>query len=348
MTRVDAPRVMTVLGPIDPADLGVTLAHEHLLIDLRFLADPPVEDWQRDLVDAVPSLENRGRLAVDPYVSRPNLVLDDLELAANELAVFAKLGGGSLIDLTVEGLGQQPLALAELSRRTGVHIVAGCGFYTKRAHPPMVAEASEQQLAERLLETVVSGFPDTEIKPGILGELGTSAPVHPDEEKVLRAAADVQQATGLAINVHLAIFGREGLHVLDVLERAGTNPSRVVLSHLDEMLDLDYHRAILRRGAYVEFDTFGSEYYFDQHDEREPSDRERVDALLRLLSDGWAQRLLLSQDVCIKSQLVRYGGAGYGHLLRTIVPRLRKRGVDDATLETLLVSNPARVLTPAK
>jgi phosphotriesterase-related protein len=130
-----------------------------------------------------------------------------------------------------------------------------------------------------------------------------------------------------------------------MLDAAGADLSRVVISHLDELLDPAYHRAVLTRGAYVEFDTFGSELYFDSSERRESSDAERVDALLGLLHDGWSERLLLSQDVCIKMQLHRYGGFGYDHLLRTIEPRLRKRGVDDQTLRVLTVENPRRVLT---
>lgn len=340
-------RVMTVRGPISAHDLGITLMHEHVFIDLSFLWDSPTSEWQRPLVDGEITLANRGLLQVDPYVSRTNLVLDDLDLAVAELAPFRQLGGGSVVDLTITGIRPQPARLRQVSEQTGLHIVAGGGCYTQRSHPPEVAALSEAQLLERLLHEIANGLDGTDVRPGIIGEIGTSSPVHPDEAKVLRVAAAAQAKTGLAVNVHVAIFRREALAALDILEDAGADSSRVVISHLDEQPDTAYHRAVLERGAYVEFDTFGSESYFDGEGSAEPSDRERVDCLIELLDAGFGDRLLISQDVCTKVQLLKYGGFGYGHILRSIVPRLRRRGVDEATVRKLLVENPARVLATA-
>ena len=336
--------VMTVRGPIAAQELGVTLMHEHLFIDLSFLRDEPAADWQKPLVDAEITLENRGLLQVDPYVNRQNLVLDDLELAIAELKPYGQLGGASVVDLTTTGIQPQPERLREVSERTGVHIVAGCGYYTQRSHPPLVASLSEAELLERLLGEITGGLGGTDVRPGIIGEIGTGSPIHPDEAKVLRVAAAAQASSGLAINVHVAIFRREALAALDVLESAGADLSRVVISHLDEQPDTAYHRAVLERGAYVEYDTFGSESYFDGDGSAEPSDRERMDCLVELLDAGFGDRLLIAHDVCTKVQLLKYGGFGYGHILRSIVPRLRRRGVDEATVRKLLVENPARVL----
>src|SRR4029077_9078716 len=138
-------RVMTVRGPIAAQDLGITLMHEHLFIDLSFLWDPPTSDWQKPLVDAEITLANRGLLQVDPYVSRRNLVLDDLEVAVAELAPLRQLGGGSVVDLTIAGIRPQPAKLRDVSERSGLHIVAGCGHYTQRSHPPEVAALSEPE-----------------------------------------------------------------------------------------------------------------------------------------------------------------------------------------------------------
>ncbi|HZU12340.1 MAG TPA: phosphotriesterase-related protein [Chloroflexota bacterium] len=336
---------MTVRGPIHPADLGITLMHEHVLLDLSCVRHPPSAPWQEPLVDSTVNLGTRGLLALDPYVNRANLRLDDPAMARAELRLYLDLGGRSLVDLTVQGLSPRPVALRELSEASGVHIVAGCGYYVRAAHPEGLSTRGEQEVAEALLREITEGFGETGIRPGIIGELGTSSPIHPDEAKVLRAAARVQRSTGLAINVHVALWSQEGLAVLDILESAGADLSRVVLSHLDEVLDLEYHRAVLRRGAYVEYDTFGSEFYFDSWQRREASDSERIDALLTLLAEGWQERILLSQDVCTKMHLVGYGGYGYGHLLRSIVPRLRQRGLDEDMLRMLLVTNPSRVLT---
>jgi phosphotriesterase-related protein len=337
--------VMTVRGPIEPDELGITLMHEHVFIDLRHLWHPPGYGWQDPLVDGDITLENRGLLELDSYVSRSNLLLDDLETSFTELHLFRELGGGSIVDLTTTGIKPRPDVLRELSGRTGLHVVAGCGYYTGVTHPSEVAELSEGELAERLVGEIANGLGETGVRPGIIGEIGTSAPVQPDEEKVLRVAAAAQRRTGLAVNVHVAIFGRQALRAIDVLDAAGADLSRVVISHLDELIDLDHHRAILHRGAYVEYDCFGSETYYDNSGTEDPSDRERITALMTLLDEGWGDRLVISHDVCTKLQLVRYGGLGYGHILRSIVPRLERRGVDAGTIRKLLVENPARLLT---
>jgi phosphotriesterase-related protein len=342
-----AGQVMTVRGPIAAADLGVTLMHEHLFIDLSHLWDPPVHEWQKPLVDAELALETRGLLQVDPYISRTNMKLDDLPLAVAELGPFRELGGATVVDLTTTGIKPQPDALREASERSGVHIISGCGWYTGVTHPPDVAAGSEDYLVERLELEIENGLGGTDVRPGMIGEIGTSSPIQPNEEKVLRVAAAAQRRTGLSINVHVAIFGRQALRALDVLDAAGADLSRVVISHLDELIDLDHHRAILQRGAYVEYDCFGSELYYDNSGRPEPSDRERVDALTSLIDAGWADQLVISHDVCTKIQLLHYGGLGYGHILRSIVPRLKRRGVDDSTIQKILVDNPARLLAIA-
>lgn len=367
--------VMTVLGPVPATDLGVTLAHEHLLLDLSCLWSMPRDPVRRALVDAQVTADLYDRLRSDPYHCRDNMHLDSVAIAAEELAHFAALGGRTVIDLSTRAIGPYPQELAAIARRTGLHIVAGCGFYTRRAHPAWVREASEEELADVMIADLTTGFAttigsappqdgtgtgigdlagqlplgapedaDRPIRAGIIGEIGTSSPIHPDEERVLRAAVRAHLATGAAINVHLSIFAQEGLRVLDILEQAGADARRVALSHLDENLDADYHLAIARRGAFLEFDTFGSECAFAEDNVREPSDDERIAALLRLLDAGYERQVLLSQDVCTKMQWRRLGGRGYDHLLRSVVPRVRSHGVPESAMTAMLVQNPARLL----
>ncbi len=336
--------LMTVLGPVDVQHLGITLPHEHLLIDLSCLWHQPIDPAREILVDAPVVMENRGLLVCDPYHSRDNLRIDDVNLASTELARFKSLGGGTVIDLSTRSLGPYPEQLAEISRRTGLHIIAGTGFYTRAAHPDYVKEASISALAQQMINDLTEGFSGTNIRAGVIGEIGSSSPIHADEIKVLHAAAIAQKETGAGINVHLPIFAREGHNVLDLLCADGVEPSCITLSHLDENPDLDYHLSLAKRGCFVEFDCFGSEVYFDEDNLREPSDAERIDALLSLLDAGFENQILLSQDICTKMQLRKYGGMGYDHILLNIVPRLRKRGVDQSLIDRLLIENPARFL----
>jgi phosphotriesterase-related protein len=336
--------IQTVRGPISPQDLGLTLAHEHLLLDLRVLWDEPQSEERRLLATAPITPTARADWISNPYESLDNLCLDDEAAAASELSLFAEAGGRGLIDLTVEGLGPQPLALRRISERTGVQIVAGVGLYRALAHPEWVAAASVEELAARFVRAIREGFDGTDVRAGVLGELGTSSPIQAEEIKVLRAAARAHFETGVAINVHPVIFHREGPRILDVLQAEGVDLRRVALSHTDEQSDYDYHCSLAVRGAWLSFDTLGSEEVFSP-DQREPTDEERMAALLRLLEAGWAGQILLSQDVCTKLQLTRFGGRGYAHVLRTIVPRLRQAGVEEATIHELLVDNPRRYLT---
>ena len=332
-----------MLGPIDPSALGVTLGHEHLLIDLRCLYDEPDSAERRAATDAPITRESRQVWDSNPYMSRANLVVDEEDAAIEEMRDYVDAGGRSVIDMTVEGLDPRPLALQRIAQASGVQIVAGTGIYRFEAHPAWLREASVDQVAARFIRDIEVGIGETTVRAGLLGELGTSSPIKEDEVKVLRAGARAHLKTGVSINVHPAIWYREGPRILDILQAEGVDLRRVALSHMDELIDYDYHCSLAVRGAWLSFDTFGSEYHFG--DEREPTDQERIGALLRLLEAGWAGQLLLAQDVCTKLQLQRYGGNGYSHVLRRIVPALKAAGTNDSVIHEMLVDNPRRYLT---
>lgn len=336
-------QIVTVLGPIAPDELGLTLAHEHLLFDLRCLWEQPPPE-RAYLADAEPTPENRHELARDLYHSRPNLHHDDSALATEEIARFREAGGAAVVDLTTIGLAPHPEALRQIAPAAGIHVVAGAGYYRRKCLPDDVDERSIDELADELETWVIAGMYGTTVRAGILGELGTSTPIHPFEERQLRAAARVQRATGVAINVHPAIWAHEHLRVLDILEDAGANLARVALSHCDQLIEQEWHARIAERGVTLCFDTFGAEFTYDNDGSREPTDTERIDCLRRLLDAGRASQLLLSHDICSRLQLAHYGGPGYDHVPGTIVPRLRAAGVSAAEIEQMLVSNPRRLL----
>jgi phosphotriesterase-related protein len=239
---------------------------------------------------------------------------------------------------------------------TGVNIVAGCGYYLARSHPPSVAERSVEQLADELIDVIERGFGDTGIRPGIIGEIGLGEPMyapghsgdemHPDEAKVLRAAGRAHRRTGLPVSVHIYNYrpNRLALMALDVLADEGVPLDRVIICHLDNRIDVPYAAQVAERGAYCEFDTFGIEAYRDSEGSEYPRDTERILALVQLVQRGLLDRLLLSHDVCTKMQLEAYGGWGYAHLSHYIEPRLRRAGLSDFDIRAMRVENPARVL----
>lgn len=351
--------VTTVLGPVPAQELGVVLPHEHLLIDTTCYYQPPAEASARALGESPVEITKLGLLRRNLYLLRDNLVLADVDTAVEEAMEFRKLGGGAIVDLSLPDIGRDPLALQTISRLTGLHVVMGCGHYVHHAHPPSLDDEPVEAIAERLIGEVTGGVADTGVRPGIIGEIGTWDPLHPNEEKVLRAAARAQRATGLAITVHVHIAARRGNEVLSILEQEGADPARVVLGHLDIAfghLDtdfeqvLDYHRALAARGCYIEYDTCGAEVFAPGSPETPPFwtalDLTRARAIARLFEEGFGDRILVSHDVFTKAQLLRYGGFGYGHILRDFQYRLREVGLGDAEARQLLEDNPQRMLTP--
>lgn len=336
--------IRTVLADIAPEELGITLGHEHLLVDLRELWDSP-PPARAHLVDQEPTLQNRGELMRNPYDSRPNLLIDDPELSFRELMYYKAAGGQGLIDMTTVGIKPDPEALRALAQRTGLHVVAGCGYYRQPVLPEEIHDRSAEEIADDLLRWLTEGMYGTTIQAGLMGELGTSSPIYPFEERQLRAAARVQRQTGASINVHPLIWGHEHLHILDILEEEGADLSRVAISHCDELVEPEWHARIAERGAVLSFDTFGSETFFDRSFAQEPRDTDRIECLLHLLEQGYATQITLAHDICTRLQFRHYGGWGWDHLLTNIVPRLRHAGVSQQELDAMFIVTPRRLLT---
>jgi len=181
------------------------------------------------------------------------------------------------------------------------------------------------------------------VRPGIIGEIGTDKPwLTGEEERVHRAAARAARKTGMAVTTH-AVMSDVGLAQLQIFEEEGLDPGRVVVGHADSHPDATYHRAIIARGANLEFDFLGMAFTpVERHGEPR-----LIRLLLALLEAGHADRVLLSQDVCHDGQMAAYDGHGYTYLAETFLPRLRSSGVDEGTIETLTVDNPRRLLTLA-
>lgn len=339
-------QVQTILGLVEPQQLGVTLPHEHLLCNLEnwFMAPP---DERSGTVDHPFSLDYLGAIRRRPFEHRANLVLRDVDLAIAEARRFRDAGGGTIVDVTLEGIGKDFEQLATISKATGLHIVGGCGFYVADTHPPRLAAMSEEQIAELIISDLRP--PDGRLPAGVIGEIGTSAPIEKSEWKVLGAAAIAQRETGAPISIHALPPGRSGLEALTFLCDRGVPATAVSICHLDLEIDLDYHREILRTGAYAEYDVFG--YPGTGDDELDigrpppPCDPERIRALATLVSEGYQKQLLLSHDICLNMQLVAYGGFGYGHIVSNLPPLFALYGIDDATLSQMLKENPQRWLT---
>lgn len=342
MANDNASYIQTVNGPISPDALGVTLSHEHIFIDYTCAWSPPGKEYAH-LVQGEILPEQIEEIRRNPQHVRANLILDDQATAIEELDCFRRVGGDSVIELSNCGLSPDPMKLRHVSNQTNIHIVAGCGYYRYIAQEPSVLQIKSEEIADEIIKCLKVGIGRTDVCAGIIGEIGTSSPVHPFERESLIGAAQAHLQTGAAINVHPESRGYEHLQVLDILENAGVDPSCIVMSHMDELTETDWHLKVAERGVWISFDTFGSELCFDGIEE--PRDTDRVDCLIRLMDKGYVDRLLLSQDICYKVNLHKFGGNGYDHILSNIVPVLKERGISEDELSKMLIENPARLLT---
>ena len=166
---------------------------------------------------------------------------------------------------------------------------------------------------------------------------------------MLRAAAKVQRELGVAVSLHPS-WGPEGaMEAVRLAEEAGLEPGRTAISHLDNRFggEVGLHLEVARRGFMVELDSFGREVYYPHVNAQLPSDAERIRALMRLLEGGFGGQVLVAQDICFSHELVRNGGHGYAHFLRSVRPRLRRSGVAEEAIHGMLVENPRRWLAGA-
>ena len=307
--------VQTVRGPVDPATLGFTLPHEHTRCVL----------WQ------IPGRWDYWELTGED------------ELIVPELRRFRELGGSCIADVTLRSIGRDPARLRRLSELADLHVVMGCGWYRQAYYPAeaLIDRRTVEDLADEIVREFEDGADGTDVRPGIIGEIGTDKPwLSAQEERVFRAVAVASRRTGMAVTTH-AVMSPVGLAQLLVMEDAGIDPTRVVIGHADSYPDLDHHLRIIERGASIEFDFLGMAFT-PQERHGEPR---LVRLLLELLDRGHADRILLSQDVCHNSQLRAYEGNGYTYLQEVFLPRLREHGAGEADIVRMTVENPRRVLT---
>ncbi len=352
-----AHKIQTVLGVIEPDELGITLPHEHFLIDqtlggVYFVEPESLSD--RALAHQPVSLENLSWVRYHTKDSLDNQILDNVDLAMKEALLFKLEGGRTIVDQTNRGIGRDARALARISRATGLHVVMGSGYYADSpATRDHVASVGEEALASEIVNDFTFGVTDTGIRAGIIGELGCSWPLSPNEAKGLRAGAMAQALTGAALTVHPGRNDRAPLEILDVLKAADADLSRVVINHMDRCgYSLETRLSLLEAGCFIEYDLFGFEGYYPARVALAegklpdmPNDLGRIKEITDLIDRGYLSQILLSHDIGMKVMLVAYGGWGYAHLLREVAPLMRIYGITDDQIHTLMVENPRRLLT---
>ncbi|HKV05470.1 MAG TPA: hypothetical protein VJO53_10235 [Candidatus Acidoferrales bacterium] len=328
--------IRTILKDLPPEDVagGATLFHEHMSLAADFL--PRWIAFAR-ATNAARGNQS-GRPAAPPPPAPPAsaappaaqpFFMQDLDLMTDEMRAAAKDGVACIVDGGHSDMGRDLGFLKQLSIKSGLPIVAGCGYYTQPFYPPEIARWSDDQIARELIHQA-----DTQ-PVGAFGEIGSWDDITDDERKVFRAVGKAHLATNLPIFTHTGIPGRSAMEQLDILEKAGVKPQHIVIGHLGNLVDpkVEVQKAICKRGAFIGFDRQGG-----------PGDAQQVPMVLALLEAGYADNLMFSSDFSGAGQLKKNGGPGYGKTLTVWVPKLREAGVKEETLHGILVDNPRRFL----
>ena len=308
--------VMTVTGPVSSDQLGLTLMHEHIYLDL----------------------------SRDPY--GVNGILNDPELAYQELMLYKNAGGVSLVDQTTGGLRghdhdllpvKHALAVRQIAERTALNIILGAGWYREPYYERRVYRMKTDEIAEELVRDIEEGIEGTQVRAGLLGEIGAHFTwVSPIEERVFRAVARAHKRTGVTIATHASKWS-VGLDQLDILQEEGVDPRRVVIGHCQSHPYHEYHAEIARRGAFVAFDRMGAVKGY-AHDSVIRLIKQMIDADL-------TKHLLFSQDLCLRDGYVANGGNGYTYVATSLQAELAQLGATDELFHQVTVDNPRRALT---
>ncbi|CAN5405296.1 phosphotriesterase [soil metagenome] len=306
----------TVLGDVDPGKLGVTYAHEHLIID--------------------PSL---------PSSRGPEFLLDSADAAARELAAFRESGGRTVIDALPCDAGRNVLKLADASRRSGVNIIASTGLHVESSYP--AGHWSHRYAAEALAALFIADVEEgidrfdyvgplvsrTRHRAGVITVASGKGGLSDYQSKVFRAAAIAHAVTGAPILTQ-AEHGAAALEQVEALRGFGVDPDAVILAHTDRIPDLPYHREILSSGARVVYEcAFRWRVGQPNH---------TADLVVALI-DEFHDQIMLGMDAARRTYWHAYGGApGLPFLLGPFSRMLLDRGLSDAQWAKVFVSTPAR------
>jgi phosphotriesterase-related protein len=335
--------IRTVLGDVASSDAGITLTHEHVRYAYQGCEFDHNNVWDFDAM------------------------ADEVGRAVRHMA--EGYGVRTMVDLTPPDIGRHPALLAEVSRRSRVHIVAttgfyaegmGIGFYWRRKSVDYIAEAIVRDLTEGMvydnrltphragiIKVATGGMSETPPAPNGLR-------IGPYEERVIRAAARAQRRTGAPIGTHTQPADYKatnpGLEMLDILEAEGADPAKVMMGHAFIKPQYEQLKALAERGAVLQIDHIGIPWMSPSV---EALDEQIATLVCRLADDGYLDRLVFSYDrffshgrgpITEEEPDQDNTRVPVGYLFESFAPRLAKKGFGKAELHKVLVENPARIL----
>ena len=342
--------IQTVRGNIKPEDLGVTLMHEHTFWDQGcYRNEQPEEITQRAFLQSKVSIEMLGKLHYNMHQHWDNVINDCPETSISEMNEFKYAGGHSIVDVTTHGISRDTKAIRRVAAATGLNIIVGTGLYVQQSRPKAMQEMTPTQLTDLFIKEGTVGD-ENGVVSGIIGEIGISdETLPPVDVTLLKIVSKVQKETGLSVMIHPPFFEQKCHAILDILEKEGADLQRVIIAHIDPQCeDIDYMVSLAERGVCLEFDQFGMEFpcTLEKYVRRWlPNDIQRIRGIAGLIDKGHVERVVMSQDICFKAMLKKYGGVGYSHILENIVPSMRDEGITNDQIKTIMVDNPMRLLT---
>ena len=297
--------IRTVNGDILKDKLGITMAHEHFIVDL-----------DRVRKDGVSKIET-------------------VEEVVPEIKKMMELGVESAFEVTTNDMGRDPLKLKEISDITGLNIVCSTGFYLSEYHPDKLNDMSKEEIAYIYIKDLTEGIDNTGIKAGLIGEIASNKTSFiGNEKKILEAAGIASVKTGSAISTHTGKF--TAMETIDTLLKEGVNPDKVIIGHQDLIDDTNYHISLLQRGINIGFDTCGKSAYV--------KDEIRASNIMKLIEKGYGDHIVLSNDVSRRTYFTSYNQNGYLSVMNIVVPLLKEYGINNTDLHKLLVENPSRIV----
>ncbi len=310
--------INTVLGPVDTADLGYTLAHEHILVN------------SAGIQQTFPEFINRK---------------DSIEKSVQDLSEAYNEGLRTLVDLTTHDLGRDIRLIEEVSRRSGVHVVACTG--TWRDIPRSFWSVGPDAIAHLYIREIEVGIEGTGIKAGIIKVANDEGGVTPEGEIVLRAAARAHKATGVPISTHTWAPERVGEQQVRIFEEEGIDLNRVYVGHSNDTSDVDYLLGLLKAGVWLGLDRYPGGWH-----QGTPMWEERTAIAKQLIDAGYAHRIMLSHDWSVvldddmtppwRKQRLVDNPHSYLFIDRVVLPRLKEMGVSQEAIQQMMVENPRR------
>jgi len=343
-------KVQTVLGIVDGNSLGTTMVHEHLLHDMEIHFMEPDAASERNLAHQPVGIDNLWWVRLNESKNLDNLKLTDEKMAIKEALHYKQSAGKTLVEVTPPGVyGRDPLGLVHIANATGLNIIMGSGYYEGPSHSRQTAFKSDQQFIDQTVQDILVSVGKTGVCAGIIGEVHCSASLEDSERNILRCCALAQQQTGAPISIHPSPSDDLVIEIMEILRDAGADLGHTIIGHVDVsgFSPKTCHK-LAEAGCFLAFDNFGLEGLLKLPGlgrSVELNDRQRIVDIMRLISDGYSDHILVSQDLATKHRLTSYGGLGYAHILRDIMPLMRSSGLSGEQEDKLLVENPKRVLS---